>query len=225
MNRIRPLHILLAAALCLVLAGTALAATRKVVIRTFTGTTGQLNPSTNKNFKMKFKVSKGKVYAVDTTVRDLCPDGTYLRVHENAFKSATISKTGTFTLRAGTRTQPAVMKGKITGKNATGTISDKTNDTAGSGLCKASTTWTARVPATFTRCGTVTITPRSGDGLVDVRALGLSCGSARTTLRNWAKNGYRPTTGPVTWRCTAAAPAKRSTCSRGSQRITYVSGT
>jgi hypothetical protein len=146
MNRIRPLHFLLAAALCLLVAGTALAAKRKPIVRTFTGTTGQLNPSTNKNFKMKFKVSAGKVIFVDTTVRDLCPDGTYLRVHENAFKTATITKTGKFRLVAGTKTQPAIMRGKITGKTASGTISDKTNDTAGSGLCKASTTWTATRP-------------------------------------------------------------------------------
>jgi hypothetical protein len=48
-------------------------------------------------------VANGKVYGVDTKVRDLCPDGSFLRVQENAFK---------FFARAGTRTQPAIISGK-----------------------------------------------------------------------------------------------------------------
>ena len=35
------------------------------------------------------------------------------------------------------------MKGKVKGKSASGTITDKSNDTAGSGVCTARTSWTA----------------------------------------------------------------------------------
>jgi hypothetical protein len=64
-------------------------------------------------------------------------------VKQNAFTSAPIDSKGRFTLRAGSASQPAVMKGKVSGTTASGTITDKTLDTAGSGICKASTTWTA----------------------------------------------------------------------------------
>jgi hypothetical protein len=83
----------------------------------------------------------------------------------------------------------------------------------------------ARASASYKRCGTVIITPHSGAGFADVRALNITCGNARSTLRRWANNRYRPTTGPYTWRCTPARPAQRSTCRRGTQRITFLSGT
>jgi hypothetical protein len=134
-------YVLLAASLCLAVTGTALAATYKS--GSYAGTTAQLNPSTGKNFPITFKIAGGKISSVDTRTRDKCPDGSYLRVHQNAFKSAALDSKGRFVLRAGTAQQPAVMKGKVTGSTASGKISDKTLDTAGSGLCKASTTWTA----------------------------------------------------------------------------------
>jgi hypothetical protein len=140
MTRPHKRHVLLAIALCLALAGTALAAHKS---SSYSGTTGQADPSTGHNFPITFKISGGKISTVDTRTRDRCPDGTFLRVHQNAFKSATLDSKGRFTLRAGTSQQPAVMKGKVKGSKASGTITDKTLDTAGSGLCKASTTWTA----------------------------------------------------------------------------------
>jgi hypothetical protein len=139
---------LLAVAICLATAGTALAAKHKVVVRSYKGTTGQINPSTHKHFTLSFTLTNTMVSSIRTTVRDTCPDGTSLRVNENAFKSVKLDSKGRFTLRAGPPQQPAVIKGKVTGSTASGTITDKSNDTAGSGLCKGSTTWTAtRQPA------------------------------------------------------------------------------
>jgi hypothetical protein len=145
--RMNPLRILLAAVICLALAGTALAATARV---NYKGKTGQVNPATGKHYAMSFKVAHGKVSNVFTYTRDKCPDGTFLRVKQNAFKSATLDAKGRFTLQAGTTQQPALMKGKVSGSKASGTITDRTNDpgtsaTPSSGICKASTTWTAKL--------------------------------------------------------------------------------
>ena len=145
MNRTRPLRFLIATVLCLALAGTAIAATAGPKSGPYRGTTGQTNPTTGKKFPLAFDIAKGKISGVDTRTRDKCPDGTFLRVHQNAFKTAKLDSKGRFTLRAGTASQPAVMKGKVTGSKASGTITDRTNDPAGSGPCKASTTWTAKL--------------------------------------------------------------------------------
>jgi hypothetical protein len=139
-----PSRILLAVVLCLAVAGTAIAATAPPKPGSYKGKTAQTDTRTGKNFPIKFKIANGQISKVDTTTRDKCPDGSFLRVHQNAFKSATLNAKGRFTLRAGTTAQPAVMKGKVVGSKASGTISDKTNDPAGSGPCKASTTWTAK---------------------------------------------------------------------------------
>ena len=145
MNPSRLSRVLLAALLCLAVAGTAVAATSAPKNGTYKGRTGQVNPKTGKKYVMTFKIAKGKVSKVFTYTRDKCPDGTFLRVKQDAFKSAVLSSTGRFTLRAGTAEQPAVMKGKVSGSKASGTITDRTNDPAGSGPCKASTTWTAKI--------------------------------------------------------------------------------
>jgi hypothetical protein len=140
-----PLRILLAALICLALAGTAIAATAPFKSGKYKGKTAQTDTRTGKKFALTFKVANGKISKVDTYTRDKCPDGTFLRVHQNAFTTATLSSKGRFTLRAGTTEQPAVMKGKVSGSKASGTITDRTNDPEGSGPCKASTTWTAKL--------------------------------------------------------------------------------
>jgi hypothetical protein len=146
MNRTRALRLVLATVVCLALAGTAIAATAPYKSGSYKGTTAQVNPSTGKKFPLKFTIAKGTISGVDTKTRDKCPDGSFLRVHQNAFKSAKLDSKGRFTLRAGTTSQPAVMKGKVTGSKASGTITDRTNDPEGTGPCKASTTWTAKLP-------------------------------------------------------------------------------
>ncbi len=83
----------------------------------------------------------------------------------------------------------------------------------------------AGASAGYRACGNVTITPNSGDAFARVRAKGLSCGRARTTLRRWAKHSYKPSTGPVGWRCGAFAAAQRTTCKRRAQRISFLNGT
>jgi hypothetical protein len=133
--------------ICLIAATAAYAATTYKT-GPYKGTTGQKNPDTNKKFAMKFKISKGKISNVDTITRDRCPDGSHLRIHQNAFKSATIDSNGKFTLKAGTSTQPAVMKGKVSGSSASGTIKDTTYDPTISDYCKASTSWTAKLKVT-----------------------------------------------------------------------------
>jgi hypothetical protein len=144
MTRRRWHYVLLAATICLAIAGTALAAS-SYKSGSYRGKTGQTNPKYNKKFVMRFKIAKGKISNVSTRTRDKCPDGSFLDVIQDAFKSAPLDSKGRFTLRAGTAQQPAVMKGKVTGSTASGTITDKTLDNAGSGICKASTTWTAKL--------------------------------------------------------------------------------
>ena len=140
-------RLLLAALLCLAVAGTAVAATSDPKNGTYKGRTGQVNPKTGKKYVMTFKISKGKISNVFTYTRDKCPDGSFLRVKQNAFKSAVLDSKGRFTLRAGTTEQPAVMKGRVIGSKESGTITDKTFDPppTQTGLCKASTTWTAKL--------------------------------------------------------------------------------
>ena len=144
MNRVRrPLRILIAAVLCLAVAGSAIAATAPYKSGDYKGKTGQRNPSAGKKFSLTFTIAKGKISKVRTITRDKCPDGTFLRVTQNAFKPAKLDAKGRFTLVAGTTQQPAVMKGKVSGSTASGTITDRTNDPNNSGPCKASTTWSA----------------------------------------------------------------------------------
>jgi hypothetical protein len=134
-------YVVIAASICLVLAATALAASYKS--GSYKGKTGQTDATTKKKFPITFKIANGTISKVFTRTLDKCPDGSSLRVKQNAFTSAPIDSKGRFTLRAGSASQPAVMKGKVSGTTASGTITDKTLDTAGSGICKASTTWTA----------------------------------------------------------------------------------
>jgi hypothetical protein len=145
MNRTRALRLVLAAVLCLALAGTAIAATAPFKSGAYKGRTGQVNPKTGKKYAVRFTISKGKISNVHTFTRDRCPDGSHLVVTQDAFKPAKLDSKGRFTLRAGTTEQPAVMKGRVTGSKASGTITDRTNDTAEppSGVCKASTKWSA----------------------------------------------------------------------------------
>jgi hypothetical protein len=146
LTRRRWQYFLLAATICLAIAGTALAAT-SYKSGSYKGTTGQTNPKTHKKYGMSFKIANGKISNVSTKTRDKCPNGKYLVVRQNAFTSASLDSKGRFTLRAGSAQQPAVMKGKVTGSTASGTITDKSDDTfGGSGICKASTTWTAKIP-------------------------------------------------------------------------------
>jgi hypothetical protein len=76
-------------------------------------------------------------------------------------------------------------------------------------------------------CGHVVITPRSGDGLSKIKALGISCRAARRKLRAWGKAGYR-SPGPRGYRCRSQIPPRRSVCRRKGHRrpvISYISGT
>jgi hypothetical protein len=137
-------YVVLAALICLAAAASALAAVTYKA-GPYKGTTAQKDPSTKKPIAITFKISNGVVSKVLTKTIDKCPDGSTLRVNQNAFTSATINSKGRFTLRAGSASQPAVLKGKVSGSSASGSISDKTQDSAGSGLCTASTTWTAKL--------------------------------------------------------------------------------
>jgi hypothetical protein len=138
-------RILLAVLICLAVAGTAVAATAPYKSGKYKGKTAQTDSRTGKKTVLTFTVANGQISKVNTYTRDKCPDGSFLRVHQNAFTAAALSSKGRFTLRAGTTTQPAVMKGKVSGSKASGTITDRTTDPAGSGPCKASTTWTAKL--------------------------------------------------------------------------------
>jgi hypothetical protein len=138
-------YFVLAVSICLAVAATALAAAVTYKAGSYKGTTAQKDPSTKKPIAITFRISNGTVSKVLTKTIDKCPDGSTLRVNQNAFTSATISSKGRFTLRAGNAQQPAVMKGTVSGSTASGTITDKTKDTASSSICKGSTTWTAKL--------------------------------------------------------------------------------
>jgi hypothetical protein len=146
---VRTLRVPIAAILGFALAGSAMAATAPPPYKSgnYRGKTAQVNPTSGKKYTFKFTVAGGKVSNVFTYTRDKCPDGTFLRVKQDAFKTAKLDAKGRFTLRAGTTQQPAVLKGKVVGSKASGTITDRTNDSAtpSSGVCKASTTWTAKL--------------------------------------------------------------------------------
>jgi len=91
-------------------------------------------------------------------------------------------------------------------------------------IAKASATAAARTR----RCGNLVFTPQSGDVLGSIRARGISCKRARSKLRAWRRNSYRPSSGPRGYRCRGGGPGKRSTCRRKGRRvpvISFISGT
>jgi hypothetical protein len=98
---------------------------------------------TAQSFSIRFKIAKRTISAVDTTTKDRCSDGSSLEVRQNAFGAGRLDRKGRFTLRAGPRQQPAVIKGRVKGSKASGTITDRPNDP--SGHCSASTTWRAKL--------------------------------------------------------------------------------
>jgi hypothetical protein len=142
MTRRRWRYVLLTATVCLTVAATALAAT---AYRSgdYKGRTAQTNPDNGRKYRISFKIANGRISNVATKTRDNCPNKKHLVVNQNAFTSAKLGPKGGFTLRAGTKQQPAVLKGKVTGSNASGTLTDKTYNSA-TGMCKVSTTWTAK---------------------------------------------------------------------------------
>lgn len=142
MTRRRWHYVLLVATICLAIAGTALAAS-SYRSGSYKGTTKQTNTATGKKYGIRFKIAKGRISEVLTRTRDKCRDGSFLIVKQDAFTSAPLDSKGRFTLRAGNSKEPAVMKGKVTGSTASGTITDKTDDGT-TGICKASTTWSAK---------------------------------------------------------------------------------
>src|SRR4051794_15508801 len=111
------IRILVAALVCLALAlaASALAAGPKLTPGKYGGTTGQ-------RFSITFRITKRTISAVDTTTRDRCSDGTSLEVPQDAFTSGRLDRKDRFTLRAGPRRQQAVIKGRVKGAKASGTI-------------------------------------------------------------------------------------------------------
>lgn len=79
------------------------------------------------------------------------------------------------------------------------------------------------------RCGSVTITPMSGDVLFDIVTRGVRCRPAKRRLRAWGKNGYRPRGGPRGYRCreiqTFAAGNGRLRCHRNGRRLPVIAFT
>jgi hypothetical protein len=137
-NPPRRFRILVAFALCLALAGSATAAKPPYKPGRYTGKTAQ-------KFAVTFTIGKRRISNVRTETRDGCSDGTFFQVPQPGFTSARLDSKGRFTLRAGPRQQPAVMKGRVKGSKASGTITDKSNDAVSSGVCKANTRWTAKL--------------------------------------------------------------------------------
>jgi hypothetical protein len=137
-RRVRAIRILLAVLVCLALAAAAGegAAKHGPKSGTYTGKTAQ-------NFSIRFKIAKRRISAVDTTTSDRCADDSSFKVRQNAFKSGRLDRKGRFTLRAGPRQQQAVIKGRVKGSKASGTLTDRANDP--SGHCTASTTWRAKL--------------------------------------------------------------------------------
>jgi hypothetical protein len=145
-NRARLRRIVIALVLCLALAGSATAAKAPPFkLGRYTGTTAQGDPGSGRKFVITFTIEKRRISNVRATTRDRCSDGSFFEVDQAGFTSARLDSKGRFTLRAGPRQQPAVMKGRVRGSKASGTITDRSNDAVSSGVCEASTRWTAKL--------------------------------------------------------------------------------
>jgi chitodextrinase len=108
----------------------------------YKGTTTQRSPINRRRVPLKFRISYGQIHYVRTTTVDRCPNHTSWQILQNAFGSASLGADGGFTLRAGSASEPAVMRGRARGSSAAGTITDRTR-LAHVGVCKANTRWTA----------------------------------------------------------------------------------
>jgi hypothetical protein len=101
----------------------------------YKGTTGQKQTIT-------FKVAGGAVTKLDFFIRDKCPDGHLLHVHDHGFPAMTITH-GKFGGTFGPSGQPTVVKGTVSGKKVTGTLKDDTVSPKTQALCRGHTTFTA----------------------------------------------------------------------------------
>jgi hypothetical protein len=108
-----------------------------------------VNADTHRFFKISFVIWRdGSIHSVRTTTLDRCQNGSQLQVTQQAFSFDTVlakSKRGPFrfTLHAGPRDQPATLRGVIRGTTVTGTLTDRSPDPSGVGICQASTRWSA----------------------------------------------------------------------------------
>jgi hypothetical protein len=105
-------------------------------------TSGTYKGKTSQRLSITFKVAGGAIKGLDFHIRDKCPDGRTLTVHNSGFPSIKISHNkfgGTF----GPSGQPTVIQGKFSGKKATGSLKDSTVSSSTGLLCKGSATFTA----------------------------------------------------------------------------------
>lgn len=91
---------------------------------------------------LRFTITGDAIARVLTFTRDRCRRGRPLVVTQNAF-GQTVVDHGRFVLTAGSPSQPAVLRGVITGRTAHGTLTDRS--LRGRTVCTASTRWTARL--------------------------------------------------------------------------------
>jgi hypothetical protein len=103
----------------------------------------QFKGKTSQNQTLTFALQNGKVHALKFNMQDKCPDGHKLVIGET-FKDIAVSPAGKF---GGTFTQPGhpheptVIKGKISGNHATGSVDDTTLSQREHKLCRGHTTF------------------------------------------------------------------------------------
>lgn len=134
---------LLAVAFTLVLAAVAVASVK----------TGSYSGSTKQHRKITFSVARqigsDAVNGVAFQINDTCPDKHILRVTvgKNYFPSLKVDSKGRFGATVhppNAANQPTSIKGTISGKTTTGTISDTTMSAKEHKLCHGRTTFTAK---------------------------------------------------------------------------------
>jgi hypothetical protein len=105
----------------------------------------QFKGKTSQNQKLTFALQNGKIHGLKFNMQDKCPDGHKLSIQET-FKDIPVSSAGkfggTFTM-PGKPHEPTVIKGKISGNRATGSVDDTTQSQRERKLCRGHATFSA----------------------------------------------------------------------------------
>jgi hypothetical protein len=105
---------------------------------------GNYGGKTAQKQKLTFTVSGGKVKHLKFVIDDRCPDGHVLHVTDSGFPDMPIGRKGHFGGTFGPdTTQPTTVHGTVSGKNATGSITDTSLSTREHKFCHGHTTFGA----------------------------------------------------------------------------------
>lgn len=139
-------RMLVAVALSLVFAAVAAASVKS---GGYHGTTNQRVVGARRHIGIAFTVSNGNVSGIHFKINDTCPDGHILvvTVSKPYFPALPIGRKGKFSATVhppNAATQPTSIRGTISGKTATGAISDTSLSPKEHRLCHGHTGFTAK---------------------------------------------------------------------------------